>query len=234
MDLYVNDVDNSKSELFWTYSFPQELTENENSNNNIFFLQGAVSNKINITVLEAVPVNPGEALPRYTTGKFLSSGGDTIFVNIDEATHVTTITTTQNLTVSNFPIEFTVVDPYFLSDSDTTQISIIPVNDAPMWTQSLPEINMFEDDSTYFAVEALKDYLEDVDTPFDSLHIVIKQPLDSKIILELIENNAILKFKGTKDYFGIESFILQVDDGIVTIRTTFSVNVKTVNYLHVF
>ena len=134
----------------------------------------------------------------------------------------------------NIPIVFVATDPSFLSDSAATYISVLPVNDPPV-IQKIPTITFAEDDSVYYSVqENFKNYVSDIDNPFDSLKFIYVYYPESEIIFDTLNAGATLLFKSAPNWFGNDSLLLRVTDGIDTASQNLYFEVTSVNDAPVF
>ncbi len=102
-------------------SIGKELLISKSLNSNKTNLKGSKKNKGNGSRSVIYLVSDG------------GSVADSIMIEIDSVTHVATITPNADYFAFNIPVLFIATDPDGLSGSDTINITVTPVNDAPMF-----------------------------------------------------------------------------------------------------
>ena len=108
-----------------------------------------------------------------------------------------------------------------LSAQTTLNITINPVNDAPVQVVDVEELNYDEEDS--FSINNVPAYFDDVDG--DPINLLGATLVDGSV--ELNGNN--VNFTLDDDFFGITTGTLTVTDGDLTATANFSVNVTNIN-----
>ncbi|NOX19618.1 MAG: tandem-95 repeat protein [Chlorobi bacterium] len=234
----VSDVDNSLAEIAWSYYFPDKKFEKAISDYNQNGKRKNYRNWREIKEYKIVKNKPHgknagkEGLLAEENQVSLTTivlNGDSIIIFINDFSKEVTVSATSNFYGLNIPIVFVATDPGFLSDSAATYISVLPVNDPPV-IQKIPEITFAEDDSLYYSVdENFKNYVSDVDNPFDSLKFIYDYYPESKIIVDTLNGGATLLFKAAKNWFGNDSLLLRVTDGIDTTSQNLYFEVTSVN-----
>ena len=154
---------------------------------------------------------------------------DSITISIDNLTHYVRISGTQNFFGLDIPVIFTAIDDSGASDSDTTNISILPINDSHM-ILTLPDLNFNEDDSLIYAIENWMKYIIDPDNNPEQLHYSIIS--GSQVRADSI--NGFHQFYAPTNWFGSDTLQLIVKDSVFSDSAHFIVYVKSVNDLPVF
>jgi hypothetical protein len=129
-----------------------------------------------------------------------------LFITIDSTSHVAYLTSTSDSS-GVYSVVFRVKDEGGLSDTDTIQVSIMPVNDVPK-IFSLPEISFNEDDSLYHPLENWYPYIED------------NEDVDSLLTFELYHSDFVFGtikdhdcvFRVLPDSFGVDTLTLKIID----------------------
>ena len=239
----VSDVDNSLGEITWNYYFPDKLFEKAISDYN---RNGKKDNGKNwreikeYKIIESSQAAKSSGKENLLTGSGATAlttvilNGDSIIIFINDFSKEITVSATANYFGLDIPIVFVATDPGFLSDSAATYISVLPVNDAPV-IQKIPEIGFAEDDSLYYSVEEnFKNYVTDVDNPFDSLEFIYDYFPDGSITVDTLNGGATLLFKAVENWFGSDSLLMRVTDGIDTTNQNLYFEVTPVNDAPVF
>ncbi|MBZ0178343.1 MAG: hypothetical protein K8F36_03550 [Melioribacteraceae bacterium] len=222
LDNYVTDVDNEAGQLIWSFDFPESTrSEKANSKDDLWLNKKFESN------VELVSSKSGKGEHGYTEGIFIIAN-DSIYVIIDPISHVVEISALTNYFASDIPIAFTAKDPEGLTGSDTTAITISPVNDPPV-VNELPVITFPEDDSLTYLISNWEEFITDVDNEFGSLTFTFNVHEESRVILEIVEENISFKLSAGENWYGEESISVLVGDGIDTTEAEFIVNVLPVN-----
>jgi len=149
---------------------------------------------------------------------------DSLTISIDGLTHLVTITATQNFYGLGIPVIFTATDDSAGSDSDTTNISVLPVNDSHL-ILPLPEMTFNEDDTVTYAIENWMSYIIDPDQNPEQLHYSIipgtRVSADS--------GNGFHQFHAPANWYGRDTLQLIVSDTAFSDSALFYVNFKSVN-----
>lgn len=222
LDNYVTDVDNEVGQLIWSFDFPESSKLGDSK-----ISSKKDKSKISFNNVELVSSNATKNKYGYTEGIF-KIANDSIYVIIDPVTHIVEVSALTDYNVSDVLISFTARDPEGLTGTDTTSITILPVNDAPVISE-LPIITFPEDDSLIYSISNWKDYITDVDNEFDSLRFSFNVPEESNVFLEVIEQNVSFKLSATQDWFGEQIIDVFVSDGIDTTESQFTVQVLPIN-----
>ncbi len=127
----------------------------------------------------------------------------------------------------NFHVRFTVTDPQGLSASDTVQLTIRAVNDAPV-INPISSIR-FAEDTSYFL--GLTPFISDVDDPVQSLHISVNVLTGQGLLFTQYDSVQFgIAFSSAENVFGAFSAEIVVSDQEpLFARDTFVVNVSPVN-----
>ncbi len=150
--------------------------------------------------------------------------------------YVTASFASKNNAPGLYSVEFTATDPLGLSASDTIQVTVTPVNDAPLWSP-LPNLTFREDGRNRLE---LPKYVSDVDDSLSALslkaEVIGKQVSGNKwqktSALQVTINPAtkIANFKASADSFGVFKVAFMVTDpGQLADTTTMHVRVKPSN-----
>ncbi|MCB0263073.1 MAG: right-handed parallel beta-helix repeat-containing protein [Calditrichaeota bacterium] len=160
LDTMVVDVDHDTSALMWSVEVfdaqPFSFINKENAEKKI----NQTKDRQRIAFVSQTssatpyPKDNQKGLPKIE----LVNDSD-LQVSIDSTTHIVTIQASPDSS-GIFDVRFTVSDPEGLSDSDSISVTVIPVNDAPVFSDSLPDIS-FPEDSSHTV--SLDNYLTDVD-----------------------------------------------------------------------
>jgi hypothetical protein len=145
-------------------------------------------------------------------------------IAIDTISHITTFTMT-NDSSGLFRISFTVTDPEGLSDTDTINVTVTPVNDAPQLFE-LPLISFNEDESLNFLISQWYDCVEDIDNLDNALIYSVKSGNNIQAIMQ----GATYVFSSSPDFFGEQVLQLVVsDEGQLSDSAEFGVFVQAIN-----
>ncbi len=118
---------------------------------------------------------------------------------------------------------FTVSDGRLRSEPATVKITVTPVNDAPIFTRALPDLEFDEKDSVTLN---LADFVRDVDTPLARLGFTISAPPDT-IYWRIVAGVAHLHCRVNIDRDIVASLIVTVaDDSGATAKDRLLVTVK--------
>ncbi len=152
------------------------------------------------------------------------SGGEKITAVIDSLTHITIFSTYPDSSGFSEQFVFTATDPGGLSDTNTININVLPVNDPPYFTDLMPDSISF--DSNVRDTLLLTGLVSDIDNPDTSL---IWSYVHSSFILCGINdtlNCAI--FWVEKNISGKDTVALSVSDGELTAYYSLVVTVNAV------
>jgi hypothetical protein len=138
--------------------------------------------------------------------QWTSDGGDSIVVEIDNESDQATFTAAENWFGSE-AISFIAADSGGHSDSDTTLVTVMPVNDAPEITPSLPTIHMHTGETD--TVLDLDDYVIDVDNADGELEWDVSGNNHSEI--EILEDHQLV-ITCDSDWIGTENLHFIVYD----------------------
>ncbi|MDZ7797050.1 MAG: tandem-95 repeat protein [Candidatus Marinimicrobia bacterium] len=240
LDSLVSDVDNDTTEISWTVAgLPADTPPNasETTQNSLTelsargtgFLPGQLPEKGIIAGMQLfrdpLLVENGELLIRnekHSVGLYLFTETgtltDSLIINIDSITHVATFRATRNFFGSDLPVVFTATDPEGLTDSDTTAVSVIPLNDPPVVT-AIPDTSVHEDSSLYIPLEI-------TDADGDSLYLHAES--DTAAVFTEV-SDTVLILRPARDWNGSAGIRLSVSDDDTTVSTEFALNVIPVN-----
>ncbi|MCK4640878.1 MAG: T9SS type A sorting domain-containing protein, partial [Candidatus Marinimicrobia bacterium] len=151
---------------------------------------------------------------------------DSILITIDDITHVATFTATLNYNVSDVPFVFTATDPSGASDPDTMTVTVISLNDAPVFISALPDTSFDEDTVLKVPLSFWFEYVEDVDDSVETLVWSIEG--NDNVFTEISSDTVI--FSSLSDWYGIDTLTVIVSDlGELSDTTTLAVTVNAVN-----
>ena len=228
LDQFVSDVDNDSTTLTWSFYFPDSLKGNSNNIGNFCFsnnskLKTGKGESI-LSMRKSIEQNPNNFL-------LLLGETDSLTVNIDENTHIVSISATPNFTGINLPITFVVEDSSSLFDSDTTSISIIEINDPPIITD-VPPITVNEDDSTLVELSYFYQFISDIETPDSLLGMNFANTVHTRIVRN--ENSSVWFISNVENYFGQDTLLFSVYDNCDTTSSNLIINIESVNDIPVF
>lgn len=127
-------------------------------------------------------------------------------ISIDPTSHITTFAIT-NDSSGIFNVSFTVSDPEGLSDTDTIQVTVTPVNDAPLISE-LPSISFNEDETFDMSISQWYDYVEDIDNIDNTLDFAVQ----AGNYVQVSRQGASYIFTSPRDFFGEDILQLIVSD----------------------
>jgi len=163
--------------------------------------------------------SPGISVLGITQGD-----NDSLIIAIDSLTHIATITATLNFYSLDIPVIFTAIDDSGASDSDTTVISVNPVNDPPIISQ-LPDTSFFEDDTLIYPISNWFPYVYDPDTPDGHLSYILVS--GNNVMAN--PGNAVYFLNAPENWFGRDTLQLIVSDSVLADTAALYVNVESVN-----
>ena len=204
---------------------------------------------LTVNPVDDLPFVDGHILPRYYPEDF---GVDTIaylpdvFVDIDgELTFSYSFTdssvlaadvSSDHLVLSSIAdahgeteLLVTATNPTRASVTDTVQLSVWPVNDAPV--VSIPDTSMNEDSEFFYD---LSDYITDVDSEdlLVSLNHV-SEPMSEHVIFQMMGPDTLRMFS-RNNWFGTGNVRIRVNDGQIATNDPFTLTVNPVNDAPVF
>ena len=153
---------------------------------------------------------------------------DSLTISIDSLSHVATFSTPANYFASDILIIFSATDPGGLSDSDSSIVNIISVNDAPVLA-GIPDIIFNEDDSLLIHFEDWFDFVKDDDNA-DSTLIWSISTSESDSIFVLVQGDSVL-FNAPENWFAInrDTITVTVRDSAIESSIRVAVHVLPVN-----
>jgi hypothetical protein len=143
-------------------------------------------------------------------GKLNSSpaaGPNDLRITIDPATHIATFKASKD-SFGVFTVVFTVADPQGLSDSDTIQVTVTPVNDAPVIAAPLPGLTFGEEEIIFYNYSNWFNYVEDADDADTALTFSVVSGAHVIATLELLS----YRFTAPVNWFGNDTLRLIVAD----------------------
>jgi hypothetical protein len=149
---------------------------------------------------------------------------DSLVITIDSLSHLVNVTATPNFNGLNIPVMFSAVDTSGDSDSDTTTISVISVNDAPFVAIPIPDTSYAEDSGSHVVVSNLNSTFKDVDS--DTLSFTTNAPGNGMTITVI---DSTLEIEAAQDSFGVYPVIVSASDGELSAQDTFVVTIVPVN-----
>ncbi|MCB0313699.1 MAG: alpha/beta fold hydrolase, partial [Calditrichaeota bacterium] len=149
---------------------------------------------------------------------------DSLMIQIDSLTHIATISATANFFGLDIPVIFTAVDDSGASDTDSTLISVQPVNDPPV-ISSLPTLSFNEDDTLTNVISDWFPYVLDPDTPVETLSYTVIS--GNQVTAQ--PGNAVYFFYANANWFGQDTLQLIVSDSVLADTADLFVIVNPVN-----
>jgi ligand-binding sensor domain-containing protein len=162
--------------------------------------------------------------PRISVLSITQGDNDSLIIAIDSLTHLVTINATLNFYGLDIPVIFTAVDDSGASDSDTTKISVHPVNDPPVISQ-LPELMFNEDDTLIYAISNWFPFINDPDTPDGELSYLVVSGNN----VQAEPGDAVYFFHAPQNWFGRDTLQLVVSDISLADTAELYVNVNSIN-----
>ena len=99
----------------------------------------------------------------------VTSFTEELVASLNQEGHVVTLTPDSNYFGTDNMISFIVTDTSQISDTLTIEVDILPVNDAPQFTGSLPGISFSEDSDTSIVIGGWSSLILDVDDTLSDL-----------------------------------------------------------------
>ncbi len=183
-----------------------------------------VDNDTSEIIFQAEVINASQL-----SGKPGLNGDDGIWIDpsdltiiIDPQTNIATFTASMDSS-GQFDVVFTATDTSNASDSDTIQVIVNSVNDAPTLIAAISDMTIFEDSGMQILIEDLNTVFGDADG--DSL------AFDAFAGAGLIANisGTALEVNSNADFFGMVSVTASADDGNASVSDTFTVTVLNIN-----
>jgi len=178
--LTINDGINDPPEFFNLpdITFPEDSLATLDLNNYVFDLDHS-DNELNFSasIIDFTPISndniPGESHTdkRERRDARILDIQD-LQIAIDNISHVTSFSMTHDSS-GLFRVSFTVSDPEGLSDTDTMNVTVLPINDAPLISE-LPFISFNEDETLDYPIAQWYTYVEDVDNLDNSLNYTVE------------------------------------------------------------
>lgn len=228
LSVYVNDPDNDPSELRWTVTVAQQTEGSENVKADQ--LQALISEYKSYYVIfdDTVPISsvlkdtsqtdtwvivpqdgPSPSTVEFDT-LYISSLDQVngLYVSIIRSTTQTFFYGTPNFYDSQIPLLFTARDPFNASYSFVLVVTIVPINDAPVFQEPLPNVALISGEMKQVDWGLLS-YVEDVDNgdlelafqAFNSEHVTVSLQSDTLVCI------------ASSDWAGTENVMVIVDDG---------------------
>ncbi|TFB12796.1 T9SS type A sorting domain-containing protein [Candidatus Marinimicrobia bacterium MT.SAG.4] len=153
---------------------------------------------------------------------------DSITITIDSLTHVATVTPAENFFAFDIPIVFNVADPEGASDSDTTDITVNPVNDPPI-ISALPAVVFNEDEFAVVHFSEWFDFVEDIDDADSVLGWSLESGAGDSVSF-LVQGDSVV-FEAPQDWFAFDrdTVTVNVTDGFIFDSILLAVHVMPVN-----
>ena len=123
----------------------------------------------------------------------------------------------------------TATNPTRASVTDTVQVSVWPVNDAPV--VSIPDTSMNEDSEFFYD---LSDYITDIDS--DDLLVsvnYVSPPMNENVLFQMVGPDTLRMFS-RNDWFGTGNVRIRVNDGQISTNDPFILTVNPVNDAPIF
>lgn len=167
-------------------------------------------------------------VPGITTTHTLGiqmGNNDSLMITINDSTHIASITATANFYGYNFSVMFTAIDDSGATDTDTTTISVSPVNDPPQITTPLPDLAFNEDDTLSYPIENWFPFVNDPDHSDGELSYFVIS--GGEVTVE--PGNAVYHFYAPENWFGPDTMQLIVSDTMFADTADFYITVISVN-----
>ncbi|MBD3287544.1 T9SS type A sorting domain-containing protein, partial [candidate division KSB1 bacterium] len=143
-------------------------------------------------------------------------------VDIDSLTNVAIFTSSTD-SAGIFEVAFAVSDTSNATASDTIQVTVEPVNDAPFLVAELPDTTIFEDSGANLIIENLYKFFRDPDRQ----QLVFNVNADSVLQFTLTDDS--LFVTPARDFYGEVLVNISADDGVFTAADSFMIAVVNVN-----
>ena len=155
----------------------------------------------------------------------IEANSEDIQIELDIEANVLIITSDQDFFGSGMEISFMVQDTSLAADSMTTAVTVLPVNDPPVFLSALPDIS-FDEDSVFS--QSLSDWYELVDD-VDDLDSELQWNFNDNPYLTIIEQDTEIIITPEQDWNGEEVITVIVTDGFLSDTTDLLVSVESVN-----
>jgi hypothetical protein len=228
----INDGINDPPEFFDLpdITFPEDSLTTLDLNKYVFDLDH-IDNELDFTVsiIDYTPVFNRNVMPEMSYNQRGRSDNrilaiEDLQITIDDISHIATFSMPDDSS-GLYRVSFTVSDPEGLSDTDTINVSVTPVNDAPILSE-LPIVSFDEDEILGFPISQWYDYVEDVDNLDNSLYYTVQ----SGDNVQAYRQGIYYVFSASPDFFGEEVLQLVVSDpGQLSDSDTFRVVVHSMN-----
>jgi len=119
-----------------------------------------------------------------------------------------------------------VEDVFGAVDRQDFQLTVDNENDPPRISEPLPVIHFAEDDSVDVAFESWYPFVEDVDNPDETLEYRVHNNHSELSSILLTDG---YRFKANENWFGAESLLLRISDGLIADSAKFAVRVDPRN-----
>ena len=131
-----------------------------------------------------------------------------------------------NEDVGQYPVIAQVQDQSKAEDRQEFQLTVDNENDPPSISEPLPAIHFAEDDSVDVTFESWYPFVEDVDNADEDLEYLVinnQTELSSSLLADGY------RFKANENWFGTDSLLLRISDGLAADSAKFSVEVHPRN-----
>ncbi|NUN09992.1 MAG: T9SS type A sorting domain-containing protein [Ignavibacteriaceae bacterium] len=207
-DIFFNEDDSVKIFL------NQYVTDIDNDTTDINFfvevigLQGVIGDKP-----ARIPIGKGG----------IESGPEDLIVSLDQETNVVTFKATQDSS-GLFQVRFVAWDPSEGWDEDSSNVTVLPVNDAPVVLQAIADTTFDEDHGEAMIHPDLKEVFFDIDR--DALTFTANAP--GGIVNARVSGDS-LYIETIADKFGEAEVIVTASDAELNVSDTFYVTINPVN-----
>ena len=153
---------------------------------------------------------------------------DSVIISIDSTSHIATFTATANYFAADIQIIFTATDPDGLSDSDSSLLTIEPVNDAPELS-ALPDIVFNEDETLVVNFAEWFDFVDDPDNPDSTLSWSVATTGSDSVNVIILGDSVL--FTAPRDWFAFDrdTLIVTVADFALESSVRLAVHVLPIN-----
>lgn len=143
-------------------------------------------------------------------------------ITIDSLTHVAMFASSSD-SAGIFEVAFTVSDTSNAIGTDTIQVTVQPVNDAPQLLAEIPDTTIFEDSGANLIIENIDQFFSDPDKQQLTFNI------NADSTLQFNMQNDSLFVTPAPDFYGQVMVKIAADDGIYTVADSFIITVLNVN-----
>lgn len=225
---FVYDPDNDPSELRWKVRVQNNPPETESVKTQTLSSLSTIYQSYYVIFGEDAPVNStlldtslsdnwvivpdGSILPLTVTNDTILihnlNDVNGLYVSIIRSSTETFFYGSPNFNDSEIPLIFTASDPSGSSYSFSMTVTIVPVNDAPIFREPLPSVEMTAGDQMMLSW-GLLGYVEDVDNDDADLEF---QVLSSEHVTVALQSDTLI-FVAEEDWLGVENVRVIVSDG---------------------